>query len=168
LPEESEVLQAISERLGRVIERLRAEDGLKESEQKFRSTFEQAAVGIAHITPDGRFLRVNQKLCDILGYAPEELLGITFMDITHPDDREEDLALEPALAGGLSSYVTDKRYIHRNGSTVWVRVTVSLVGGSRGRPQYFLSVYNGSDPDKPGGQCPRRHAPGRQANRHDR
>jgi PAS domain-containing protein len=74
-----------------VTERKLAEISVRESEDRFRSTFEQAAVGICHVSPDGRFVRVNQKLCDILGYSSDELLSRTFQEITHPDDLDADL-----------------------------------------------------------------------------
>ncbi len=72
-------------------ERNQSEKALRESEERFRSTFEQAAVGIAHVALDGRFLRINQRFCDIVGYTPEEMLEFTFQDITYPDDLESDL-----------------------------------------------------------------------------
>ena len=70
----------------------RVEEAVRESEERFRATFEQAAVGMALVGLDGRWLRVNRKLCDIVGYAHDELMGLTFQDITHPDDLEADLA----------------------------------------------------------------------------
>ena len=83
-----------------IVERVRVEKALRESEQRFRATFEQAAVGIAHVAPDGRWLRVNQRLCDIVGYTREELLELTFQDITHPDDLNTDLEfVHQVLAG---------------------------------------------------------------------
>ncbi len=113
---------------------------LQESEERFRATFEQAAVGIAHVDLDGRWLRVNQKLCDIVGYTREELLARTFQDITYPDDLEGDLqAVRQLLAGDIQTYSMEKRYIHRNGSPIWVDLTVSLVH-SESQPKYFLSV----------------------------
>jgi PAS domain-containing protein len=69
-----------------ITKRKQVEAALRESEERFRATFEQAAVGITHAEPDGRFVRVNQKFCDITGYTREELLERTFQDITHPDD----------------------------------------------------------------------------------
>ena len=72
-----------------VEERKQAQETLRESEARFRATFEQAAVGIAHVAPDGRFLRLNQRFCDIVGYSQEEMLARTFQDITHPDDLDD-------------------------------------------------------------------------------
>ena len=114
---------------------------LEESDERFRATFEQAAVGIAHVAPDGNWLRLNQKLCDILGYTVEELTRRTFQDITHPDDLESDLAqVKQVLAKELSSYSMEKRYFHKDGSIIWVNLTVSLVREVSGEPKYFISV----------------------------
>src|SRR6516165_2548476 len=82
-----------------------AEEAARESEGRFRATFEQAAVGMALVAPDGRWLRVNRKLCDIVGYSHEELIGLTFQEITHPDDLETDLAyVRQLLAGEITTY----------------------------------------------------------------
>ena len=118
-----------------------AERALRESELRFRGTFEQAAVGIAHVATDGRWLRVNQKLCDIVGYAREELLERTFQDITHPDDLDTDLEyVARMLAGGIQTYSMEKRYVHKQGQLVWVNLTVALVREPSGEPKYFISV----------------------------
>lgn len=114
---------------------------LKISESRFVSTFEQAAVGLAHVSPNGRWLRVNQKLCEIVGYSKQELLQKTFQDITHPEDLEKDLDfVRRMLAGEIETYSIEKRYLHQNGATVWINLTVSLVRDSRGQPDYFISV----------------------------
>ncbi|MEI6947590.1 PAS domain S-box protein [Paraflavisolibacter sp. H34] len=114
------------------------EQGLKE---QFQHTFENAAVGIAHVAPDGSWLLVNNRLCSIIGYSPEELRELTFQDITHPDDIEADLAYaRQLLSGKLKSYSMEKRYFHKDGSWVWVSLVVSLVRDSEGQPQYFISV----------------------------
>ncbi len=129
----------------RVIERTtalaQANQELSESEQRFRATFEQAAVGVGHVDIQGQWLRVNQKLCDIVGYNREELLGKTFQDITHPDDLNDDLKLvQQVLAGEIATYSMEKRYIRRDRSIVWVTLTVSLVRSATGEPKYFISV----------------------------
>ncbi len=121
--------------------RKQAEQTLRESEQRFRATFEQAAVGIAHVSLDGKWLRVNQKLCDIVGYTREELLERSFRDITHPDDLDADLDyISQMLSGKIQTYSIEKRYIRKDGSEVWINLTVSLARGSSGEPEYFISV----------------------------
>src|SRR5882672_6066345 len=112
-----------------------------DSEARFRAIFENAAVGIARVAPDGRWLEVNQRLCDIVGYSREELMTKTFGDITHPGDLEQDLrAMRRMSAGELDTYLREKRYYHKNGSVVWVNLTVSLVRRADGSPDYFVSV----------------------------
>lgn len=119
---------------------------LEDSEAQFRTTFEQAAIGCAHMGLAGEWLRVNQKLCEIVGYSREELLAITFQDITYPEDLAEDLAhVAKLLEGKIESYSLEKRYICKNQSIVWVQITVSLRrqiqnDGSFGRPLYFITM----------------------------
>jgi PAS domain S-box-containing protein len=118
-----------------------AEGSLRESEERFRSTFEQAAVGISHVGTDGCWLRVNQRLCDIVGYTRAELLRKTFQDITHPDDLEADLAcVHQILAGEIETYSIEKRYIRKDRSVVPIKLTVSLVRGPSGEPKHFISI----------------------------
>ncbi|MGB8053924.1 MAG: PAS domain S-box protein [Azonexus sp.] len=121
--------------------RLQDMEALRESEERFRATFEQAAVGIAHVAPDGHWTRVNQRLCDILGYTTDELLQRTFQDITHPDDLEADRDFErQMLAREISHYAMEKRYFRKDGSVVWTDLTVSLVWDAAGVPKYFIWV----------------------------
>src|SRR5215216_5448810 len=121
--------------------RKRAEEAFRESEERFRATFEQAAVGISHNSLDGRWLRVNQRLCDIVGYSREELLEKTFQDITHPDDLDADLEkVHQLLAGKIETYSMEKRYVKKDGSIVWVNLTGSLVREPSGDPKYFIAV----------------------------
>jgi PAS domain S-box-containing protein len=123
-----------------ITDRKQTENELRRSEERFRGTFEQAAVGIGHVAPDGRLLRVNQKLCEILGYSCQELLGKTFQDITHPDDLDADLEyVRRLLAGEIETYSMEKRYFKKDGSIVWVNLTVSLVREPSGEPSYFIS-----------------------------
>jgi len=124
-----------------ITERKRVEFDLKESEEKFRMTFEQAAVGIAHVAPEGTFLRINQRFCDIVGYTQEEILSKTFQNITHPDDLDEDLDyVSKMLNQEIPKYSMEKRYYHKNGSIVWVNLTVALIFKPSGEPKYFISV----------------------------
>ncbi|WP_414512069.1 PAS domain S-box protein [Nostoc sp. PCC 9305] len=124
-----------------ITERQRIEEALRESEQRFRAAFHQAAVGIAHVAIDGSWLLVNQKLCDILGYTLEELQLLTFQDITHPDDLNTNLKyVEQILADNIQTYSMEKRYFRKDNSIVWVNLTVSLMRESSGEPKYFISV----------------------------
>ncbi len=121
--------------------RQRAEKELQESLMQFQATFENAAVGIAHVAPDGRWLRVNEKLCTTLGYQREDLLTKNFADITHPDDLSADWAqARSLLAGEIETYMMRKRYIRKDESLVWSNLTVSLVRTPEGKPDYFISV----------------------------
>ena len=124
-----------------VSERKRAEDALRESEARFRATFENAAVGFAHVGMDGSWLRVNQRLCEIVGYSRQELLTKTFQDITHPDDLATDLDRFARLKHGeITSYGMDKRYIRKGGDVVWIRLTVALQRDDAGTPLYCISI----------------------------
>lgn len=108
---------------------------------RYRSTFEEAAVGIAHVAPDGRWLRVNRAVSDITGYSVEELLGGSFQQITHPEDLSLDLSqLEMLLTGRADTYVIDKRYVRKDGTHVWVSLTVSLIRDTAGKPDFFISI----------------------------
>jgi two-component system, cell cycle sensor histidine kinase and response regulator CckA len=118
-----------------------AELALRESEERFRSTFEQAAVGMAHVAPDGRWLDVNQRLCEILGYTRSELLTQKFQDTTFPDDVSGDLHnMAQVLSGERSTFSLEKRCVRRDGEIVWVDVTTSLVRDGDRAPAYFISV----------------------------
>jgi PAS domain S-box-containing protein len=114
---------------------------VRETEALFRTTFEQAAVGMAQVGLDGRWLRVNRRLCDIAGRDRETMLALTFQDITHPDDLDADLDLvRRLLAGEVESYTMDKRYLRPDGSTVWIALTAALARHPDGAPAYFIAV----------------------------
>jgi len=124
-----------------VTERMRVEEALKESEERFRATFEQAAVGVAHIRPDGRFLLVNRKFCDIVGYTREELIEKTFQEITYPYDLKADLQnVQMLLADIIRNYSLHKRCIRKDGSFLWTNLTASLVRKPTGEPAYLIGV----------------------------
>jgi PAS domain S-box-containing protein len=117
------------------------EQALRESEQLYRSTFELAAVGVAHVKPDGRWLRVNKKLCEIVGYTEAELMQLTFQEITHPEDLPGDLAeTEKLLSGSLDMFAMKKRYIRKDGSPVWVNLTASVARDAGGKVKHFITV----------------------------
>ena len=125
-----------------ITHRKEAEAALRESEERSRATFEQAAVGMAHTTLDGRWVRVNQRLCDIVGYTRDELLTRTFQDITHPDDLALDLPAQrrQLFAGEIQTLALEKRYLHKDGSVVWVELTVSMLREPSGEPKYQIAV----------------------------
>ncbi|MBG1265743.1 PAS domain S-box protein [Nostoc sp. WHI] len=124
-----------------ISERQRIEEALRESEQRFRAAFHQAAVGIAHVAIDGRWLLVNQKLCDLVGYTLEELQLLTFQDITHPDDLKADLKyVDQILADDIQTYSMEKRYFRKDNSIIWINLTVSLMREPSGEPKYFIAV----------------------------
>jgi len=117
------------------------ETALRESEELFRLTFEQVAVGMAHVAEDGRWLRVNRKFCQILGYTEDELKQKTFQEITHPADLARDLELKARLARAeMSEFTIEERYLRKDGISVWVNLTVAAVRDSAGKVKYFLSV----------------------------
>jgi PAS domain S-box-containing protein len=114
---------------------------LRANEERFRNIFEQAAVGIAHVALDGRFLRVNQKLADIAGYSREELQERTFHDITFPEDLDTDVTyVQQLLDQRIQTYSVEKRYRHKDGRLVWVNLTVSLVSATSQDSGYFIAV----------------------------
>ena len=125
-----------------ITERKRMELELRESEERFRSIFEQAGVGVVEVdTSTGRFLRVNGKFAELLGYTEQELLGMAFQDVTHPDDRERDrVEVARMAAGQRPDYAVEKRYLHRDGSTVWALLTVRPLRLSGDRVPHGVSV----------------------------
>ena len=114
---------------------------LKESEERFRATFEQAAVGIVHGTLEGKLMRVNQKFCEILGYTQDELLNMSFMDITHHDDLENDMGnMAKLLKGEINTFSMEKRYFKKDCTTVWANLTVSVINQPLGKHKYVMGV----------------------------
>jgi PAS domain S-box-containing protein len=117
------------------------EEALRVSEERFRSTFENAPAGLAHVDTKGRFLLVNEKLCAILGYPRAELLRKTILDITHPDDLAASHESFTALLRGVyANYVLEKRYVRRDGSPVWAEFFASLQRDAAGDPAYVIAV----------------------------
>ncbi|MFT5730935.1 MAG: formate hydrogenlyase transcriptional activator [Desulforhopalus sp.] len=111
------------------------------SQELLKVTFEQAAVGIAHVLPNGKFLRINQKFCDIVGYTKKEMQSRTFLEITHPDDLDADLKfVQQVLDGEIDTYSMEKRYLQKDHEIVWINLTVSLFREDTGDPSYFIAV----------------------------
>ncbi len=141
LKEEIALLEALARVIARFLVSRDNAKRLAETDKRCRATFEQAAVGISHVSPDGRFLRLNDWVCRFWGYSREELLQMTFQEITVDADLQEDLDNAAGLLSGkLSDYRMEKRYRRKDGDIVWARLTVSLVYDAAGAPDYFISV----------------------------
>lgn len=118
-----------------------AEKALRESEERFRAMFNQAAVGITLVSLDGQFLQINPALCEITGYSHDELMQMNFQDITHPEDLEVDWEnAARVLAREISGYTLEKRYLCKDGSIVWVNLTASVVWDEEGNPKYAVGI----------------------------
>jgi PAS domain S-box-containing protein len=116
------------------------------AEERFRLAFDNAPIGIALVSPQGRWLRVIRALCGLTGYGADVLLEKTFQDITHPDDLDSDLDyVRQMLAGEIQTYEMEKRYIRATSSLVWILLSVSLVRDAEGQPQYFISQIQDID-----------------------
>ncbi len=123
-----------------ITERKESVDALRLQEERFRKAFDFAPIGLALVSPEGRWLRVNQRICEIVGYAEEELFKIDFQTITHPEDLSADLEfVQQLLKGEVQTYQMEKRYFHKEGQTVHVLLSVSLVRDNANKPLYFIS-----------------------------
>ena len=124
-----------------VTTRVKAEQRLRASEERYRVTLESAASGFANVGLDGRYLRVNRRFCEITGYSEEEMLARTYRDITHPDDMELHVAqAQRVLSGEIPWYSVEKRYIRKDGSVVWVGITVGALRDDRGRVYEYIDT----------------------------
>lgn len=124
-----------------ITQRKRIQEQLRTSEARYRKTFDKAAVGIAHVGLDGRWLHFNEAIGHITGYSPEKLHRLTFLDITHPEDREaSQVQADRLLSGEVQSYSLEKRYVRPNGDIVWVDVTVSLARDDTGETDRFIAI----------------------------
>jgi PAS domain S-box-containing protein len=116
-------------------------ENLRESEERFRAIFDQAAVGMAQTAPDGRFLKVNAKYCEMLGYKADEFAALTIYDVIYPEDLEEERVLiQRLLEGEIPAYSLARRCYRKNKTIVWTEVTASLVRKASGEPDYMISV----------------------------
>jgi PAS domain S-box-containing protein len=123
----------------------RALNSLADSEARYHASFDQAAIGLAHTRMDGSYLRVNRKLCEMLGYSEAELLATNYVNVTHPDDSATSKSFRSALLAnspGPSSTIFEKRYFHKDGSTVCALIALTLVRHADGTPDYFLSMVD--------------------------
>ena len=119
-----------------ITDRKQAAAAMQQSEEQFRATFEMASIGMAQADPhNGRFLRVNQKMCALTGYSEEELLKLRVRDVTHPEDRESDGKLfQRVIRGSQPDYQIEKRYIRKDGTQIWVSINMTVVRSPHGRP----------------------------------
>jgi PAS domain S-box-containing protein len=138
---EIEIIELMARGIGQAIHTHQTERELQESEVRFRSTFEQAAVGVAHLAPDGQFIRLNQRFAEIVGYSHEQLINLSFQDITHPEDLEVNLEyFKEIFIGDKKNFSLETRYIRGDRSSLWIDLTVSLVKEATGKAKYFIAV----------------------------
>jgi diguanylate cyclase (GGDEF)-like protein/PAS domain S-box-containing protein len=135
------VIGVLGTQIGNFHQRAAALERLTESEERYASTIELAAIGISHVAGDGRFIHVNRQLCEMLGYSKEELLERTVRDISHPDDVNVTQPLAARLSSGqIDHFKVEKRYVRKDGTTIWARLTVAKKRGTNGEPLYDISV----------------------------
>jgi diguanylate cyclase (GGDEF)-like protein/PAS domain S-box-containing protein len=138
-----QVIYVLGTQIGNLFERSIAVEQLRESEELYASTFELAAIGISHVTPDGRFIRVNWQFCEMLHYTKDELLSLTLKQISHPEDANvTDGDIAKLHAGEIDSFQAEKRYLRKDGTTLWARVTVALKRASDGTPLHHISIVD--------------------------
>ncbi len=119
----------------------RSEQRLRDSEQRFRKIFEQAATGVAVTTPQGYFVHANQAYCAMLGYSESELKMLDFQTLTHPDDRQQNSQdIQALLASGEDGRIVEKRYLNKAGETVWARLSVSVQRDDYGQPEFLVAI----------------------------
>jgi diguanylate cyclase (GGDEF)-like protein/PAS domain S-box-containing protein len=136
-----QVVRVLGSRIGSFCSRSTALDRLRESEERYSSTIELAAIGISHVALDGRFIHVNRRLCDMLGYTKDELLGLTVKQVSHADDVSvTDRDLARLRAGEIDSIKIEKRYVRKDTTPIWVRLTIASRRGSDGRALYDISI----------------------------
>lgn len=143
--------------LGFVIRRLRKSKAefkkmynqLQESENRFRSAFDYAAVGMALLSPRGRYLKVNRTLCEILGYSENELLAMSIRHMVHPDDFSKEFPqIRSMIRGDTTSYQAVQRYFHKNGEVIWIMSSVSLVRNIANKPVYLIAQFQNISAEK--------------------
>jgi PAS domain S-box-containing protein len=140
LKEERNLINSLAELLEIFLKNSFHEKALINSEEKFRSAFQYAAIGMGIVSLDGKWISVNKALGDMLGYREEELMSLRFQQIIHPDDLENDRDnVKKILNGELDYYTRENRYIHKKGTTVWINLNVSLIKDEYQKPLYFVS-----------------------------
>ena len=138
---ERDTISRIANIIAVAIVKKRNEQRLKDSEQRFRKIFEQAATGMALTTPEGQFVHANQAYCNMLGYSENELKKLDFTSLTHPDDRPQNkIEISELLAGKQDSRIIEKRYLHKSGGTVWARLSVTVQRDETGQPEFIVGI----------------------------
>ncbi len=153
-PAEIALLELMGQALGNLMERDHLEQKRREADRQrwaasrlLETAFDSAPIGMALVAIDGRWLQVNQALCQLLGYSEAELLATDCQSVTHPDDNEEDrLQLRALLAGTCLTCSVEKRLLHKDGHIVWISRRVALVREQDGRPRCFVSQIQASTP----------------------
>ncbi len=139
LKEERDLINSLAETIVIYFNKTAQQKFLAESEIRFRGAFEFAAIGMALVSLEGKWIKVNKELCSMVGYTEEEMLSISFRDITHPEDLRKDVSLlRKALNGEIDFYRIEKRYIHKSRAIVWVNLNVALIRDSKRQPLYFV------------------------------
>jgi PAS domain S-box-containing protein len=124
-----------------ITERKKYEQALKQSEEKFRNIFESSGIGMAILSPDGQFTKVNSTFCEMLGYNEEEIVGINFRNITHPGDMDKSLEIVKELLKNITieNMSVEKRYLNKKGEIIWALTTISMIRDPNERPAYFIA-----------------------------
>ncbi len=142
-------IKPVSTNSNEIVQLKQVEELLPDSQELFRLAFNDAAIGMALVATDGRWLKVNRALCEIVGYSETDLLKTTFQKITYPDDLEADLgSVRKVLAGEIRTYQMEKRYFHSSGHIVWILLSVSLVRDKQEQPLYFIAQIQDITPRK--------------------
>jgi len=131
--------ESVVNSIAQFVESKRAEKSLRESEDRFRTAFEEAPYGMCMVGLEGHFLHANTALCQMLGYSSEELLAGAWQQITHPDDLERSRQAGTQFGRGVTTIEIEKRYVHKQGRIIWARVKISAVKNSLGAPSHFIT-----------------------------
>jgi PAS domain S-box-containing protein len=140
-----DLIVSIANQLGLIIQRKKTEVALRESEHRLSAIFNQAAVGIAQLDATGRWILVNQKFCEIMGYSPQELLTQTFDEFIHPDDRTITFSEYQRLLREQPNYSVEKRYLRKDGSSIWTNITISIINDDLGTPTFTAIIEDISE-----------------------
>jgi len=139
-PINTNLIEAFIQQVSTFIKKQKAEERLKESENFYKVTFEEAAVGIAHVYPNGDFFKVNKKFCDIIGYDAAELTQMNIKDISFPDDtKKENEYIRQVLSNKIDSYIIEKRYLHKKGHLIWVKLHSNVVKDQHGEIKFAVA-----------------------------